>query len=82
MTMEMDPESQDIMQDSPPQEPFITPSIDAPRIIAGESYAHYSALPSVLTNDPTTECVLGIDEAGRGPVLGLSSHIYNHIRLN
>lgn len=74
MTTEMDPESQDIVQDPPPlKDAFIAPSIDEPCIIAGESYAHYSALPSVLTDDPSTECVLGIDEAGRGPVLGLSS---------
>ncbi|KAI9883772.1 MAG: hypothetical protein M1823_004451 [Watsoniomyces obsoletus] len=68
--MAMEPESPNALPDSPLKEAFITPSINEKCIIAGESYAHYSPLPSVLVNDPSTECVLGIDEAGRGPVLG------------
>jgi ribonuclease H2 subunit A len=40
-------------------------------IIEAKSYTHFSAIPTTLQRDVSTECVLGIDEAGRGPALGM-----------
>lgn len=64
--------SQDIAQETPAQDVFIAPSIHEIAILDGASYTHHSAIPELITQDLSTECVLGIDEAGRGPVLGNS----------
>jgi ribonuclease H2 subunit A len=55
---------------------YRAPSISTPDILAGSSYSHFSPLPSAISSDMSTECVLGVDEAGRGPVLGTSTSSY------
>ena len=65
-----EPGSQNIAQETPPEDVFIPPSIDKPQVLSGPSYTYHSAIPNAIAADMSTECVLGIDEAGRGPVLG------------
>lgn len=70
----------DVSQETPPSDLFIPPSIDHRRLLSGESYSYYSPCPpAVALHSPSststgtaeaTACVLGVDEAGRGPVLG------------
>ncbi|KAF2097321.1 ribonuclease HI large subunit [Rhizodiscina lignyota] len=59
-----------------PSDIFIAPSISRGQILKGLSYSYFSPLPTILQQNSSAEssepqkCVLGIDEAGRGPVLG------------
>lgn len=51
-------------------DPSSFPSVNVEQIRRGQSYTHLSPVPAEF--DESTECVLGVDEAGRGPVLGES----------
>lgn len=73
-TMEDTQESQEIAQETPADHVFMAPSIDKDQITAGVSYTYMSPIPEVVKADMSTECVLGVDEAGRGPVLGIIAH--------
>lgn len=70
--VEMD--AKDIEQETPPGNVFIAPSIYKSDVLAGLSYSHFSPIPQQIADDMSTECVLGVDEAGRGPVLGRQCH--------
>ena len=63
-------ESQDIVQETPAEDVFIAPSIYESDLLDGRSYTHHSPIPQTIASDLSVECVLGVDEAGRGPVLG------------
>ncbi|KAJ4287643.1 hypothetical protein N0V90_012346 [Kalmusia sp. IMI 367209] len=63
-------DTQEIEQETPAPGVFKAPSVHSPNIWAGKSYSHFSPIPSQIAEDMGKEVVLGIDEAGRGPVLG------------
>ncbi len=65
-----EPELQDVAQETPVQDVFVAPSIHDEVIQKGGSYTYHSAIPETLVKDMSVECCLGVDEAGRGPVLG------------
>lgn len=73
----------DIAIEAPAEEVFIAPSINPTLLFTGASYTHFSPVPPSLLPTPNAsfpddlkkaipgpECALGVDEAGRGPVLG------------
>ncbi|OJJ56305.1 hypothetical protein ASPSYDRAFT_47576 [Aspergillus sydowii CBS 593.65] len=54
---------------------FLPPSIDKTRLLSGESYLYFSPAPPAVPTQKSSDTdsdylVLGVDEAGRGPVLG------------
>ncbi|KAF3941180.1 hypothetical protein ABW19_dt0200213 [Dactylella cylindrospora] len=48
---------------------FVPPSISVKDIFLGESYTFHSPIPENIRSDPSAAVTLGVDEAGRGPVL-------------
>lgn len=47
---------------------FIPPSVSFEKSYASTTY--HSPVPSSIAEDLTVPCILGVDEAGRGPVIG------------
>jgi hypothetical protein len=56
---------------------FIPPSVHKEALFRGSSFDHYSEVPESI--QAGEECVMGIDEAGRGPVLGKLSDVYGQV---
>ncbi|KAI4255755.1 MAG: hypothetical protein LQ352_002406 [Teloschistes flavicans] len=65
-------DSQDIALETPPKDVFNAPSIHQDELLQGTSYTHHASTPDIIKNDLSRDCVLGVDEAGRGPVLGIN----------
>jgi ribonuclease H2 subunit A len=68
---------EDVTLETPASGVFVPPSVKHELLFTGASFSHFSAVPPKLLPTPHPEspipgpgCALGVDEAGRGPVLG------------
>lgn len=74
-------DTQEIEQATPAAGVYKAPSVDDPSICAGKSYSYFSPIPPQIADDMAREVVLGVDEAGRGPVLGTSLALIFYLLL-
>lgn len=67
---QLDPQEAEAAKEAAKEAALILPSIDCGKIRYGESYSYHSPIPASMLEDKGGPVILGVDEAGRGPVLG------------